>query len=59
MIRIIESTMVVGDCQGGGAAVKIAGAQPSPGLFPSHHIPVLRERALENYADVLARHGRS
>jgi acyl-CoA dehydrogenase len=33
-------------------------AQPSPGLFPTQHIPVLKERALKKYADVLARHGR-
>jgi acyl-CoA dehydrogenase len=35
-----------------------AEAQPSPGLFPRAHIPILREQALEKYADVLARHGR-
>jgi acyl-CoA dehydrogenase len=36
----------------------LAEAKPSPGLFPSYHIPILREHALEKYADVLARHGR-
>jgi len=35
-----------------------AEAQPSPGLFPRAHIPILREQAHEKYADVLARHGR-
>lgn len=36
----------------------LSAARPSPGLFPSRHIPALRERALKKYADVLARHGR-
>jgi len=36
----------------------LAEAKPSPGLFPSYHIPILRDHALEKYADVLARHGR-
>jgi len=36
----------------------LAEAQPSPGLFPSYHIPILKEQALEKYADVLARHNR-
>jgi acyl-CoA dehydrogenase len=32
--------------------------EPAPGLFPTSHIPLLKEQALEKYADVLARHGR-
>jgi acyl-CoA dehydrogenase len=32
--------------------------EPSPGLFPTTHIPVQREQAFAKYADVLARHGR-
>jgi acyl-CoA dehydrogenase len=35
----------------------LSGAEPSPGLFPTHHLPALREQALEKYADALARHG--
>jgi acyl-CoA dehydrogenase len=35
----------------------ISEAQPSTGLFPTRHIPLLREQAREKYADVLARHG--
>jgi acyl-CoA dehydrogenase len=31
--------------------------EPSAGLFPTSHIPLLKEQALEKYADVLARHG--
>jgi acyl-CoA dehydrogenase len=34
-------------------------AEPSPGLFPTHHRPLLRDQALKKYAEVLARHGRS
>ena len=34
-------------------------AKPSPGLFPTYHLPLLKEQALEKYADVLARHGRN
>jgi acyl-CoA dehydrogenase len=33
-------------------------AEPAPGLFPTAHLPAARERALDKYADVLARHGR-
>jgi acyl-CoA dehydrogenase len=33
-------------------------AKPSPGLFPTTHIPARRDQALAKYADVLARHGR-
>jgi acyl-CoA dehydrogenase len=36
----------------------LSDAQPSPGLFPTRHLPALREQALAKYADVLARHGR-
>ena len=36
----------------------LAEATPSSGLFPTYHIPILREHALDKYADVLARHGR-
>ena len=32
--------------------------QPAPGLFPTTHIPALRQQALDKYAAVLARHGR-
>jgi acyl-CoA dehydrogenase len=32
--------------------------EPARGLFPSRHLPALRDEALEKYADVLARHGR-
>jgi acyl-CoA dehydrogenase len=32
-------------------------AEPSPGLFPTHHLPAQREQALAKYADALARHG--
>jgi len=34
-------------------------AGPSPGLFPTYHLPLLKEEALKKYADVLARHGRA
>jgi acyl-CoA dehydrogenase len=34
-------------------------AEPSPGLFPTYHRPLLRDQALKKYAEVLARHGRS
>lgn len=34
----------------------LAGHRPSPGVFPTLHIPALRARALAKYADVLARH---
>jgi acyl-CoA dehydrogenase len=37
----------------------LSNAQPSAGLFPTNHIPLLREQALDKYADVLARHGRA
>jgi acyl-CoA dehydrogenase len=33
-------------------------AEAAPGLFPTTHIPALKEQALKKYADVLARHGR-
>lgn len=33
-------------------------AEPSPGLFPAYHRPLLKDQALKKYADVLARHGR-
>jgi acyl-CoA dehydrogenase len=33
-------------------------AEPSPGLFPTRHLPALRDQALAKYADALARHGR-
>jgi hypothetical protein len=33
-------------------------AEPSPGLFPAYHRPVLKEQALKKHADVLARHSR-
>lgn len=35
----------------------LRGYEPSGDLFPTRHIPKLREAALEKYADVLARHG--
>lgn len=31
--------------------------QPSPDIFPSRHVPRLRDAALAKYADVLERHG--
>lgn len=31
--------------------------QPSPDIFPSRHVPRLRDAALAKYADVLQRHG--
>jgi acyl-CoA dehydrogenase len=34
-------------------------ATPSPGLFPTYHIPLLKEQALKKYTHVLARHGRA
>jgi len=34
-------------------------AKPSQGLFPTNHIPALREDAQAKYADVLARYNRS
>jgi acyl-CoA dehydrogenase len=37
----------------------LAQAEPSPGLFPAYHVPLLKEGALKKYADVLARHGRA
>jgi acyl-CoA dehydrogenase len=36
--------------------VLLSQAEPSPGLFPTSHIPALRAQAFERYADVLARH---
>jgi acyl-CoA dehydrogenase len=33
-------------------------AEPAPGLFPTAHLPAARERALDKYAEALARHGR-
>jgi acyl-CoA dehydrogenase len=36
--------------------VLLSQAEPSPGLFPTAHIPALRAQAFERYADVLARH---
>ena len=36
----------------------LSGAEPSPGLFPTRHLPALRDQALAKYADALARHGR-
>jgi acyl-CoA dehydrogenase len=33
-------------------------AESAPGLFPTTHIPALREQAMKKYADVLSRHGR-
>jgi acyl-CoA dehydrogenase len=33
-------------------------AVPAPDLFPTYHRPLLKEQAVEKYADVLARHGR-
>jgi acyl-CoA dehydrogenase len=33
-------------------------ADAAPGLFPTTHIPALKEQALKKYSDVLARHGR-
>jgi acyl-CoA dehydrogenase len=38
--------------------ILLAEAEPAPGLFPTAHIPARRERALKQYAEVLARHGR-
>lgn len=35
----------------------LRGYEPSGDLFPTRHIPKLREAALEKYADVLSRHG--
>ena len=37
----------------------LAQAQPSPGMFPTYHIPLLKEEARKKYADVLTRHGRA
>ncbi len=37
------------------ARTLLAHATPSPGLFPTLHIPAAREAALAKYADVLAR----
>jgi acyl-CoA dehydrogenase len=34
-------------------------AKPSPGLFPTSHIPARRDAAFKKFADVLARHGRT
>lgn len=36
----------------------LRGYEPSADLFPTRHIPKLREAALTKYADVLKRHGR-
>ena len=33
--------------------------EPSPGLFPTEHVPALRAAAFEKFADVLAQHGRA
>jgi acyl-CoA dehydrogenase len=40
------------------ARTLLSHAVPAPDLFPTYHRPLLREKALEKYADVLARHGR-
>jgi acyl-CoA dehydrogenase len=37
----------------------LAGYDPAPGLFPTGHVPALKEQAAALYADTLARHGRS
>jgi acyl-CoA dehydrogenase len=34
-----------------------SGYQPSPGIFPTRHIPALRSAARARYAEVLERHG--
>ena len=40
------------------ARVLFSEAKPSPGMFPTYHRPLLKEKALEKYAEVLARHSR-
>jgi acyl-CoA dehydrogenase len=34
----------------------LRGYEASPGLFPTGHLPALREAALKRYAEVLERH---
>jgi acyl-CoA dehydrogenase len=41
------------------ARALLSRAEPSSGLFPAYHIPLLKEEALKKYADVLARHDRA
>ena len=41
------------------AKILLGQAEPAPGLFPTAHLPTRRARALEKYADVLARYGRN
>jgi acyl-CoA dehydrogenase len=33
--------------------------EPSPGLFPTEHLPALRAAAFEKFSDVLVQHGRA
>jgi acyl-CoA dehydrogenase len=65
LMEMVQSAFVMGLVDGPTEVHKVTVSRqvlrnysPSPGVFPTMHTPLLRERARTKYADVLARHGR-